>query len=345
MDVRADTFVHDGEVGSRSTRCTIDVIGSADLTMLVTMDDAIELVKAAMINVSAARSWAPHRWVEELESGGAMALMPGGVFSDNRFGIKVLSLFEPAARGRLSGHQGAMLLFDSVDGRPLAIVEASALTALRTAAATAVATDALSRPQSHVLALLGTGAQAIRHLEAMAAVRTFDDVRIWSRDQTKAEHFVDNHVQGFDRVTVVKDPQAAVIGADVVCTLTHSDTAVVRGEWLEPGQHLNLIGASTAKSREVDVEAVRRSRYFADSRTNALSQAGELRDAIAARIVGEDHIAGEIGEVLTGAATGREGPGQITIYKSLGHIAQDIAVAGHAFALTSAMRWHGRLPW
>ncbi|MEN3746703.1 ornithine cyclodeaminase family protein [Sphingomonas sp. HF-S3] len=323
----------------------IDIIGSADLAALLTMDDAIKLVKTAMIDVSAARSWAPHRWVEQLERGGAMALMPGGMFSDNRFGIKVLSLFKPAARGSLSGHQGAMLLFDSVDGRPLAIVEASSLTALRTAAATAVATDALSRPQSRVLALLGAGAQAVRHVEAMTAVRSFDEIRIWARDRTKAETFAENHLRGFKTVTVANDAQTAIIGADVVCTLTHSDTAVVRGEWLERGQHLNLIGASTAASREVDVEAVRRSRYFADSRANALLQAGELRDAIAAGIVGEDHIAAEIGEVLGDAATGREGPDQITIYKSLGHVAQDIAVAGRAFELTSARQWHGRLPW
>ncbi len=320
------------------------MIDAATLCRLVRPREAIELVDAAMRRLSSEAMVAPERWAVSVAAGGSIGLMPGSDPAVGCFGIKVLSLFEQDARGCLPGHQGLMLLFDRDTGRPLAIIDAAALTGLRTAAASAVATRALARDDARTLALIGTGAQARWHAAVIPLVRPIDEIRLWNRSPETARRFARHCPDGI-RVVVLESLEGAIAGADIVCTLTHSSTPIVRGEWLNEGQHLNLVGASTADAREIDDAAVARSRFVADSRANALSQAGELLSAIRAGVVDRGHIAAEIGDILAGRADARRDPREITAYKSLGHVVQDLAVASAALSSAEQTGAGIAVPW
>jgi ornithine cyclodeaminase len=304
------------------------VINANTLQGIITLAEAIEIVDRAMRELSAGLVAAPERTVMSVNASTRLGLMPGAMPSLSRFGVKVVSLSADAASFGLPSHQGLMLLFDSATGQPLAVLDCHALTRMRTAAASAVATRALARRDAKVLAIIGPGDLAGPHLEAISAIRPIEHVRVWGRSRAKAEAFA----AGRRDVRVADSVEQAVKGADIICTLTSSPGPLLEGAWLEPGQHLNLVGSSLRSSREVDDEMVRRGIFIADSRSHALSQAGELLHAIEQRVVDQGHVKGEIGEVLAGKLPGRTSDDQITIYKSLGHAAQDIALA-HALLL------------
>ncbi|WP_447763523.1 ornithine cyclodeaminase family protein [Sphingopyxis panaciterrae] len=304
-------------------------IGREEFLRLVDMDEAIRVVADAMRTLSAGLVDAPERWAMPVADHGRMGLMPGAAPSISRFGIKVLSLFDASARGPLPSHQGVMLLFDLADGRPLCAVDGAALTVLRTAAASAVASRALARKDARSLAIIGCGEQARLHLAAMRAVFPIREVTLWNRSAAKADEFARAHLSGL-AWRVCTTPAQAVDGADIVCTLTAAAEPILFGADFKPGQHVNLVGSSTIGPREVDESFVARARYIADSRQHALSQAAEFVHAVGMGIVSQDHLAGEIGDILSGAIPGRLAPDDITVYKSLGHIVQDLAVADAA---------------
>ncbi|WP_329629317.1 ornithine cyclodeaminase family protein [Sphingopyxis sp.] len=311
-------------------RSTMFLIGAEELGGLVTIEAAMPAIEQAMRDLSQDEYIAPQRWTMALDRTAKMGFMPGALPSVGQFGIKVLSLFDAASRGDLPSHQGVMLLFDMNDGRPLCALDAAALTSLRTAAATAIATRALARPDSETLAIIGCGDLAQPHLAAMKSILPLRRVFIWNRTRERAEWFAEHHGKDMD-VILCDTPADTVRDADVVCTLTSARAPILSGEDFRPGQHINLVGSSVAEAREVDGATIARSRYFVDSRSHALSQAGELRDAIERGLLGEDHISGEIGEVLTGRVGGRQNAEETTIYKSLGHVVQDLAVANLAY--------------
>jgi ornithine cyclodeaminase len=294
----------------------------------VPLADAIEIVDAAMRDLSAGRVVSPQRTIMPVNPATRLGFMPGAMPGIGRFGLKVVSLSSDAPKFGLSSHQGMMLLFDDRTGQPLGVVDCHALTRLRTAAASAVATRALARADSKVLAIIGTGDLAEAHIAAISAVRPIDRVIVWGRSKEKAQALAD----GGAHRRVAADIREAVAEADIVCTLTNAQTPLLMGEWLKPGQHINLVGSSIRTAREADDEVVARAHFIADSRAHALAQAGELCHAIEQGRVGEDHLAAEIGEVLSGAAAGRMSPDQITVYKSLGHTAQDMSVADVALS-------------
>lgn len=302
-------------------------ISSEEVYAALPMADCIDVVEAAMIAVSRGQATLPLRSIMPLGSGNAMGIMPGGLAQPHVHGIKLVSLYPDNPKRGLSSHQGVILLFDSRDGQPIAAVDGASVTAQRTAAATAAATRTLSRPDSRLLAILGSGEQADHHLPALLAVRPFDEVRVWSRSQASAEAFVARHAEASAELRAVETAQQAVRGADVVVTVTASATPILKGDWLEAGQHVNLVGASVASVREIDDAGVARGRYFVDTLAGAKAQAGEYIDALKAGVIGENHIVGEIGQVYEGTLAGRIGNGDITIYKSLGVAAQDLAAA------------------
>lgn len=301
-------------------------IGARELRELAGITDAMPAIDDAMRAHSLRQSIAPQRWTMPLGPSARMGLMPGALPGKERFGVKILSLFDQATRGDLPSHQGVMLLFDTQDGKPLCALDAASLTALRTAAATAVATRALARPDAETLAIIGCGELAPLHLAAMDAILPLRRVFIWNRTRERAEAFADRHAGRFDSV-VCDSAAAAIRDADVVCTLTAASEPILHGRDFRPGQHVNLVGSSTVDAREVDDELVARSAYFVDCHRHALSQAAELRGAIDRGMVDEHHILGEIGEVLLGRIPGRRHDRDITVYKSLGHVVQDLAVA------------------
>lgn len=312
------------------------VLGAAAVETMLSMERCIAVVDEAMRAVTRRQVLSPLRTVMPLQDGNAMGIMPGAMLSHGYFGAKLLALYPGNGALGLPSHGGAILVFDAAHGRPLALVESHSLTALRTAAASAVATRALARPGGQVLAFLGTGHQALWHARALRHVMPYTRLQVWSRNPLNVERFAEE-LGPLPGVEVVAAPsaRAAVEGADVVCTLSAAREPILMGEWLAPGQHVNLVGASVAAAREADAEVVRRSRYFVDVRASAAVQAGEWLAALEAGVVQPAHLQGEIGEVLLGQVAGRDSDAEITVYKSLGHTAQDLAACA---ALLDAVR-------
>jgi ornithine cyclodeaminase len=233
-----------------------------------------------------------------------------------------LSLFPDNPRHGRSSHAGLYLLFDPETGLASACLDAAVLTALRTAAASAVATASLARADAAVLALIGAGEEAVSHLAAMHAVRKLSRVLVWARDPAKAAAFARTH-----GVETAPSIAAAMAQADIVCTVTNPTTPLVTAEMLRPGLHLNAVGASMPANQEIAPECLPLLRLFIDYQPSLEAQAGEVIEARRRGIIAADHAITEIGEVLRGAAPGRRYDSEITLYRSLGVAAQDLAAA------------------
>lgn len=300
-------------------------INGAMLKALVPMTDAIELVSRAMIDLSNGGAIAPERWAMALTGEDKLGIMPGAMPERGVFGVKLISLFKGEAR---PSHQGLMMLFDLASGAPAAVLDGAVLTGLRTAAASAAATRALALPGANAVALLGCGEQAAWHVEAMLAVRPITEFHLWSRTPASAESLADDiRSRPGVSVSVHANARDAAQASQIVCTLSASKEPILEGDWLKSGQHVNLVGSSTRLFREIDERGVARGYYVADERAHALSQAGEFRRAVETCEVAESHLQGEIGEILAGRRPGRTDETMVTIYKSLGHSVQDLAVA------------------
>jgi ornithine cyclodeaminase len=261
------------------------------------------------------------------DAAGFMGLMPGWSRGQGdgaaAFALKTVCIMPGNPARGLDAHQGLVTLFDGETGMPTAILDASAITAVRTAAVTAVATGVLARPDAATLAVLGAGTQARAHLRALAGVRAFERVWVYAPTAAHAEE-----AAGETGATVVASPQEALRDADVVVTVTSSREPVLRREWLKPGAHVNAVGASTPQAREIDTATVAASALFCDSRESLRNEAGEFRLAVTEGLVsGEDHVRAELGEVLAGTAPGRRDAAELTLFRSLGLAVEDLAAA------------------
>jgi ornithine cyclodeaminase/alanine dehydrogenase-like protein (mu-crystallin family) len=267
---------------------------------------------------------------------GFMALMPawrGG--EDPVFSLKSLCIMPGNPALGLDSHQGTVTLFDGSTGTPRAILDASAVTAVRTAAVSAVATRVLAREDARVLAILGAGVQGRAHLESLLPVREFDEVRVFAPSR---EHAAAVAAAADRRASVVGSAEDAVRGADVVVLATTSPEPVISHDWLAPGTHINAVGASVPSVRELDVETVVASALFCDSRESLRNEAGEYRLAVErGAIAGDDHVRGELGEVLAGMAPGRLNADELTVFRSLGLAVEDLAAAERTVALARRM--------
>ena len=241
-------------------------------------------------------------------AGGMMGLMPA--WGMDEFAVKVVCVMPSNPARGLDAHQGVVGLFDGETGVPAAILDASAITEIRTAAVTAVATEALARKEARVLAILGAGVQARAHLRALNG---FAEVRAYARTRT------------LDGAIPCASAEEAVRGADVIVAATNSHTPVIEHAWLKPGAHVNAIGAATPNAYEIEPETFAAATVFADSRESVESEAGEYR---LARERGLEHgIAAELGDVLTGAHPGRTSESELTVFRSLGIAVEDLAAA------------------
>jgi alanine dehydrogenase len=257
---------------------------------------------------------------------GVLAWMPGSLAKGKPYGVKILSIHDRAAEMGLDSHQGAVMIFDPETGRPLALAEAGAVTAVRTAAVSALATERLARADSTSLAILGSGAQARTHLEAMLEVRPIEAVRVWSRTRANAERFAAEASERHGAtVEVAADAAAAVAGADIVCTTTAAREPVFLGEMLRPGMHVNGVGSSVSEWSELDVETVRRSMLFTDRRESLECEAHEYRIALEKGEIPRHHLQAELGQVLIGSHPGRTSDDEITLFRSLGLAVEDLA--------------------
>ena len=308
------------------------VLSNADVKQLLPMDDCIELMGGALTDLARGRSWQPLRFVvRPPEEQSLMGLMPAHHSSPQAaYGLKTVCIFPGNPARGLDPHQGGVMLFDGETGELRALIDASAVTSIRTAAVTGVATRALAREDSRVLAIIGSGVQARPHLEAMALVRPFDEARVWSRTPEHAEAFANEAGAPFP-VEAVESAEAAVRGADVVVTVTSSREPVVERDWLAPGAHVNAVGSSIPTARELDSATIGSAAVFVDRRESTLNESGEYLTAIDEAGIGPDHIRAELGEVLLGSYEGRRSDDELTVFISLGLAVEDLAAAEYLY--------------
>ena len=309
----------------------IRVLRGAEVRLFLPMPECIDLMHRTMIAVSERRVVLPLRSVMVMPGElGMMGNMPGYLADPECFGVKLVSLIPRNKPPQYSSHLGLVLLFEAEHGRPVALLDAAEITAIRTAAASGLATRLLARPDAGDLALLGAGEQAQSHLTAMLAVRSLRRIRVWARDRDKAAAFARHEGERHGIAIEVSDSvREAVTGADIICTLTKAREPILLGDWLAAGAHLNVVGSSIAATAEIDTPAVMKSRFFVDYRESTLNEGGEYLRALKAGAITPQHILGEIGEVANGSKIGRRSPGDITLYKSLGIAPQDLASAHH----------------
>jgi ornithine cyclodeaminase len=319
-----------------TSSASIPVFDADQVQALLPMSACIDLLTELHGSISSDELQLPLRTGVPLpfepEGTNSLLVMPGALPEPAIFGAKLLSLYPANGNSELPVIQGHVLLFDGLNGRPLALVDAASLTAIRTAAASAAATRALARPDASSLALLGYGVQAASHLEAMRCVRPITQVRVWGPNPEKAQAFAAAQDDGNLSVQAASSAESAIDGADLICAVSAATTPIIAGHRLAPGCHLNLVGAHTATSREADGETLARARVFTEITEFALAEAGDLLLAMEEGKITQAQVAGEIGAVFNGDLAGREHDDQITLYKNLGNVAQDLAAAHHVFA-------------
>lgn len=293
----------------------------------ITVAELVPVMDSAMRDVSARHALHPPRFAIPVSDAGRMGLMYGTLRNPPLHGAKVLSLFPDAPKHGLSSHQGFVLLFESEMGRPVAAIEADALTALRTAAVSMLATKTLARPDPEIFTICGAGEQAELHLQGILQCFAAAEIRLWARRPDAAHALAADFPDA--PLRVVEDLSEAIAEADVITTATSASTAFLPGAALEPGQHVNLVGASLADAREIDDTGVARMAMFTDALESSGRESGEILEARAAGVIGDDYVVTELGMVLAGDAPGRADASQITGYKSHGLIVQDLAAGWH----------------
>src|SRR5947208_4825579 len=316
------------------------VLDRNDVTRLLPMDECIEVMAAALATVARGNAILPLRPMIRLpDSPNIFALMPAYLGEPKSVGVKVLTVFPVNHGTPIDAHQGAVLLFEADHGRLLAILDATTVTAIRTAAVSAVATRLLAREDAEDLAILGAGTQGRMHLEARTVVRPIRRVRVWSRTTEHARALAQIARERFDlHAEVCPTPAAAVERASIICTTTASPVPVLEGNWLHPGAHVNAVGACIPTTRELDTAAVRRARLYVDRRESALAEPGDILFPLREGAITADHIVAEIGELLleNGPRLGRHADDEITLFKSLGLAVEDLAAAHHVYGKAAA---------
>jgi ornithine cyclodeaminase/alanine dehydrogenase-like protein (mu-crystallin family) len=299
------------------------VLNQEEVERLLDMEGCIEAMADALGSLARGEVLVPLRFLVSPEDGASLlGLMPahrGG--GSPLYSLKTVAVFPENPRRGLDAHQGTVTLFDGETGEVRALMNASAITAIRTAAVSAVATRLLAREDARELAILGAGVQARTHLEAMRLVREFDRVRIYS---PTAEHARALAEEGDAKA--VESAEEAVRGADIVVTATNSVEPVLRRDWLKEGAHVNAVGGRPPQMMELDPETIAAAAFYVDRRESAENEAGDYRRAVEEGAIGADHIRGEIGELLIGSVPGRAG-GELTIFRSLGLAVEDLAAA------------------
>jgi ornithine cyclodeaminase/alanine dehydrogenase-like protein (mu-crystallin family) len=308
------------------------ILNRSDVEGLLDIGQLIDSLAPAMEDLSAGRvSISPRGIVYGQDKLGLLATMPVYLPSSQILSTKLVTLFPENESLGVPSHQAVVLVFDAKTGTPIAMLDGTSITAIRTAAGSALATRLLSRPEAQILTLLGTGVQARTHAAAVARVRRISEVRVWGRTAKKLDALVNELTASMGvRVRPVPDLKEAMAGADIICACTHAAEPVVKGEWLEPGVHVNSVGLN-GQGREVDEAAILKSLVVVESREQALapapSGANDLTWPIQNGLMTPDHIHAEIGELISGARPGRTSKDQITIYKSVGVAVQDAVAA------------------
>jgi ornithine cyclodeaminase/alanine dehydrogenase-like protein (mu-crystallin family) len=302
----------------------IVVLNQSEVERLLDMEGCIEAMAGILEALARGELFQPLRSIAfpPGESSG-IGLMPSHRSgADAAYALKTICLFPDNPKRGLDAHQGTVTLFSGETGEVRALMNASAITAIRTAAVSAVATRLLAREDATELAIVGSGVQGRSHIEAMRAVKPWESIRVASRTHEHAKALADE-----TGAEAVENVEEAVRGADVVVTATNSREPVLRHEWLKPGAHVNAVGSSIPTARELDTATIVASSLFVDRRESTVNEAGDYLVPFQEGAIGPDHIRAEIGEILTGAHPGRTAPDELTVFKSLGIAVEDLAAA------------------
>jgi ornithine cyclodeaminase len=323
------------------------ILNHKDVERLLPMSECIPAMGEALTALARGEAHQPLRTIfRPPETKGVLAMMPAFRETPSPlFGLKAICVFPGNAAIGKDAHQGGVILFDGTTGEPLALINASAITAIRTAAVSALATQMLAREDASDLTIIGAGVQARPHLWAINCVRPLKRVRIVSRSLESAKRFASEMQPRFPTlIEPVATVEAAVCGADIIVTATTSREPVLQREWISAGAHINAIGTYSPKARELDTQTVVDARLFVDRRESALNEAGDYLIPASEGVIGPEHIRADLGEVLTGIHAGRTSPEEITVFKSLGLALEDLAAAAHVYQKaqqTGAGTWVG----
>jgi len=310
----------------------VRVLSGKDVKAAITMAEAIEAVAQAFAQLSMGKASVPLRTSVETEQGVSL-FMPAHLPDSESTALKVVSVYPDNRSLGLPTIMAMVVVVDGCTGRPLAVMDGTYLTALRTGAASGVATDLLAREDARIVALFGAGVQGRTQLEAVCTVRGIEEIRVFDINQGASQQLVAEMAgQGLvpENVLVANSRREAVRGADIVVTATTSHSPVFDGRDISPGTHINGIGSYTPEMREVDEKVVERAKIVVDSREGCLAEAGDLIIPIEAGLITETDIYAELGEIVAGAKPGRESRQEITFFKSVGNAVQDAAVAWKA---------------
>ena len=310
------------------------ILDSQQIRELLPMRDCIELMADALASLARGEVFQPLRTIiRPPEARGLLGLMPAYRTGDHgAFGMKAICVFPGNPAIGKDAHQGAVMLFSRETGEMIALMNASEITAIRTAAVSAVATRLLAREDAHELAIIGAGVQARTHLAALAAVRSIKHARVACRNIEHAYEIAREMQPRFSfPIEPVKTNEEAVRGADLIVTATSSQEPVINKDWISPGAHVNAIGTHSPNSREIDSATMAASRIFVDRRESALNEAGDYLLAAKEGLIDADSILAEIGELLIGTKHGRNSVNEITLFKSLGLAIEDVACAEYLY--------------
>lgn len=308
----------------------IRILSRAEIARMITMGEAIELMRDAFIALSDGCVDVPVRMNMSLgEHSGRALFMP--VYSPDlgQIGLKAVTVNPENAKRNLPFIHALVIVTDATTGAPLAVMDGEHITALRTGAGTGVATDLLARPEACVVAIFGAGVQARTQLEAVCAVRDVDRVLVFGRSMTNAELFAVEAATKHKVNVSIADRPEALLAADIICTATTSLTPVFDPQHVKLGCHINGVGSYRPDMTEIPAETVAGAKVIVDQRKACLAEAGDLLVPLEAGHIGEGHIHAELGEIAGGSKEGRESASEITFFKSVGNAAQDLAVASH----------------
>lgn len=305
----------------------IEYFTKEDIRKKISMPNAIDMMRAAFLQLSSGGAVVPVRTViESRDHTGRVLFMPSYSAGYGLFGLKMVSVFHNNEAINLPAIQGKMLLMDGVTGTPLAVLDAEYLTALRTGAASGLATDLLARQDADVLALFGTGVQAETQLEGVLAVRPVKEIIVFGKTEKRTIAFCDHIRQKFSG-RVHAGSMDDLKRTDIICTATTTTTPLFQAENLKPGVHINGIGSYKPTMQEMGSNVIAGSTLIVDQREAALSEAGDIMIPIQQGLITEDHIHAELGEVISGFKKGRTNDDQVTVFKSVGNAIQDLAIA------------------
>ena len=320
------------------------VVNHREVQQWLSMSECVDAMAAVFKMLNRGNAVNPLRnlmWLPD--KSGLIGMMPAYLADGRVMGLKAISVFPGNHATEYDSHQGTVMLFETQNGRLLAMVDAGKVTAIRTAAVSGVATRLLAATDAENLTILGSGVQAAAHLEAMRVVRDIKRVRVWSRNFNHARSFAERESVGHSLdIQAFESAQSAVDGAEIICTVTSSTDPVLQGDWITPGTHINAVGSSVPFARELDTAAVVKSKLFVDRRESTLNEAGDFLFPKKEGAVNDDHVLGELGDILLENIKGRTSREDITLFKSLGLAVEDVAAAHHIYQKLSQQgdgRW------